>query len=313
MIDLRPDLISDCAVPHFFKTKFFLPFFCFPFSLFTTSLEMPVVRTQLYGWQPSVGDSRESSIRIPHENLPSSLSSHAEATPPPSIYSLQPQMEPAAQSPKSISSASSRRASIDSAYSVSGDRRAQRNLERDPSWVPRPRNAFIIFRCDYAREHCLSKDGGSGTSKDIRGDKTLSKRASEAWSSMPASERERYKELAEIEKEEHARANPGYRFRPAKRVAPTKRNVRPWPDVKATQQLQRSQTENMAMEYAMRRPDGRRFSESHVAPNDAPPVPVKTDKLVKAARRRSSSVPLLGTEYGQYLLPWLTPEELLMR
>ena len=128
--------------------------------------------------------------------------------------------------------------------------------------------------------------------------------------------RERYKELAEVEKEEHARANPGYRFRPAKRITPTKRNVRPWPDMKAAQQLHRSQTEipeNMAMEYAMRRPDGRRFSESHVAPNDAPPVPVKADKLVKAARRRSSSLPLLGTEHGQYVLPWLTPEELLLR
>ena len=99
----------------------------------------------------------------------------------------------------------------------SSDRRAQRNRNRDPSWIPRPRNAFIIFRCEYSREHAQGAQESQNDDTDSTAAKTLSKRAAEAWKQLPATERERYKVLADQEREEHARLYPHYRFRPMKR------------------------------------------------------------------------------------------------
>ena len=47
--------------------------------------------------------------------------------------------------------------------------------------------------------------------------KTLSKRAAEAWKQLSSSDKERYKGLAEKEREEHARLYPHYRFHPMRR------------------------------------------------------------------------------------------------
>ncbi|KAA1477712.1 hypothetical protein DENSPDRAFT_787067, partial [Dentipellis sp. KUC8613] len=93
---------------------------------------------------------------------------------------------------------------------------------RDPSWVPRPRNAFIIFRCDYAREHARDVVVASPSSS-IPSDKTLSKRAAEAWKRLPAEQKEEYKGRAEQEKDEHARQNPHYRFKPMRRPTSSSR------------------------------------------------------------------------------------------
>lgn len=100
----------------------------------------------------------------------------------------------------------------------SSDRRAIRNRMRDPDWVPRPRNAFIIFRCEYSRKH--ARDPGDPSDKSSRSDKTLSKRAGEEWRRLSAAEREHYKMLAEQEKAAHAVQNPDYRFKPVRRPPP---------------------------------------------------------------------------------------------
>ncbi|KAI0303333.1 hypothetical protein B0F90DRAFT_1667253 [Multifurca ochricompacta] len=97
----------------------------------------------------------------------------------------------------------------------SSDRRAIRNRLRDPDWVPRPRNAFIIFRCEYSRKH--ARDPNDASDKSGRSDKTLSKRAGEEWRCLSAAEREQYKVLAEQEKATHALQNPDYRFKPVRR------------------------------------------------------------------------------------------------
>ncbi|KAF8553777.1 hypothetical protein OG21DRAFT_1485195 [Imleria badia] len=101
----------------------------------------------------------------------------------------------------------------------SSDRRAQRNRNRDPSWIPRPRNAFIIFRCEYSREHAQgAQESQNDEDSNSASVKTLSKRAAEAWKQLPPSEKERYKILADREREEHARLYPHYRFRPMKKL-----------------------------------------------------------------------------------------------
>ncbi|KAG2109439.1 hypothetical protein BD769DRAFT_1497302 [Suillus cothurnatus] len=100
----------------------------------------------------------------------------------------------------------------------SSDRRAQRNRSRDPSWIPRPRNAFIIFRCEYSRKHSQAAQESDEDSESPNPTaKTLSKRAAEAWKQLPASDKDNYKVLADKEREEHARLYPHYRFRPMRR------------------------------------------------------------------------------------------------
>ncbi|KAI0062043.1 HMG-box, partial [Artomyces pyxidatus] len=82
-----------------------------------------------------------------------------------------------------------------------------------PDYVPRPRNAFIIFRCEYAPNH---KRGSAGA--PVKGtaasQKTLSGRAGEVWRNMSEAERAVYRQRAEDEKIEHALKNPDYRFQP---------------------------------------------------------------------------------------------------
>jgi len=90
--------------------------------------------------------------------------------------------------------------------------------QRDPSWVPRPRNAFIIFRCEFSRDYAASNSkDSSGSTRHQHSDKTISKRAGEAWRRLSERERRSYKVLADLERQEHAKRNPNYRFRPVKR------------------------------------------------------------------------------------------------
>ncbi|KAK0455221.1 uncharacterized protein EV420DRAFT_589157 [Desarmillaria tabescens] len=82
--------------------------------------------------------------------------------------------------------------------------------------VARPRNAFILFRCDFVQEH--TKDGGRPRrSAGGAPGKTVSKRAGEAWHLLSKEQRDHYHDLAEQEKLEHARRHPNYRFQPLRR------------------------------------------------------------------------------------------------
>jgi len=110
--------------------------------------------------------------------------------------------------------------SSDSSFSHEGSIHSEPDPPRrgDPAWIARPRNPFIIFRCEYSREH------SRGDGKRVRRppgsqpvEKTLSKRAAEAWHQLSPEGKNRFKVLADREKEEHARLYPNYRFKPTKR------------------------------------------------------------------------------------------------
>lgn len=84
---------------------------------------------------------------------------------------------------------------------------------KDPEHVPRPRNAFIIYRCDYTRKYIAN--GGSERASDMeKMSKSLSKRAGEAWRNEKPETKRYYKRLAEEERARHRADHPGYRFRP---------------------------------------------------------------------------------------------------
>lgn len=109
---------------------------------------------------------------------------------------------------------------------TSSERRAIRNRLRDPNWIPRPRNAFIIFRCEYAREHARY---APGEPTRIITDKTLSKRAGDAWKKLSAAQRAIFKKRADVERQEHARQYPAYRFNPTRPTARSRSKSSPVP------------------------------------------------------------------------------------
>ncbi|KDR80256.1 hypothetical protein GALMADRAFT_1187634 [Galerina marginata CBS 339.88] len=106
--------------------------------------------------------------------------------PPPNLTSL-----PSAHSSPYISSLPSRRNSYVS--------------RRDPSHVPRPRNAFIFFRSAYISSASAAGEGQQNE---------LSKHAGKAWSKMSPDEKKQYHELADREKADHRIKYPNYVYAP---------------------------------------------------------------------------------------------------
>lgn len=106
------------------------------------------------------------------------------------------------------------------------DKRVEANgKQADPAWVARPRNEFIIFRCEYVRKH--SREGKRvRRAPGAEAEKTLSKHAAEAWHHLPPEERMYWKERANAERNEHARRYPDYRYRPKKSVTGRRRQTR---------------------------------------------------------------------------------------
>ena len=86
----------------------------------------------------------------------------------------------------------------------------QRRL-KDPEHVRRPRNAFIIYRCDFTHKYLAN--GGSERASDME-KRSLSKRAGEAWKNEKPETKRYYKELADEERARHRIDHPDYRFRP---------------------------------------------------------------------------------------------------
>ncbi|KAJ7922948.1 high mobility group box domain-containing protein, partial [Mycena leptocephala] len=77
--------------------------------------------------------------------------------------------------------------------------------------IPRPRNAFLIFRSEL----CAS----GKISKKVEGDhRHISIAAAEVWKAFTEDEKQPYLVKAELEKLEHRRLYPSYRFTPTVRA-----------------------------------------------------------------------------------------------
>ncbi|CAK5280024.1 unnamed protein product [Mycena citricolor] len=91
---------------------------------------------------------------------------------------------------------------------------------RGPNHIPRPRNAFFIFRSWMTDRKVIPK----AVEMDNR---HLSRTIAMVWEKMDPLEKAQFKLLAAQEKEEHQRKYPEYRFRPQARTKkPAKRHVR---------------------------------------------------------------------------------------
>ncbi|EIM89286.1 HMG-box, partial [Stereum hirsutum FP-91666 SS1] len=76
-----------------------------------------------------------------------------------------------------------------------------------PDYIPRPANAFMLFRSDFIRRKHVPD--GIQTSQD-----TLSRIVSQCWHALPEDQKAPWKVKAEHEKAEHAKKYPGYVYRP---------------------------------------------------------------------------------------------------
>ncbi|KAJ8482591.1 hypothetical protein ONZ45_g14888 [Pleurotus djamor] len=166
---------------------------------------MPAVRTRLFGWTPSsVNDSNVEVITPQRPFVPSpplsTLPLLADPIPtfPPQTISL----------PRAIGTPKEHTHDAPSSPMSTSPNLATRS--GSPEHIRRPRNSFIIFRCQFAREHSKSK---SEDAADMASEKSMSARASEAWHQLSAEEKKVYDDLALLEKAEHARKNPDYRYR----------------------------------------------------------------------------------------------------
>ncbi|KAI0783776.1 hypothetical protein C8Q75DRAFT_686535, partial [Abortiporus biennis] len=80
--------------------------------------------------------------------------------------------------------------------------------KKDASYIPRPPNAFILFRSSFIRaQHIPGKIEGNHSS--------LSKIIGKYWKSLPREEREVWEAKAIVAQAEHRKKYPDWRFRPA--------------------------------------------------------------------------------------------------
>lgn len=94
-------------------------------------------------------------------------------------------------------------------------------LTRRGNSVPRPRNAFMIFRSEFSQEKIQRS-----VERDNR---HISRIIGHCWNQLPEHDKEIWRQRAAQEKLDHAQKYPGYRFTPAsrnKRPKPLKRKVR---------------------------------------------------------------------------------------
>jgi hypothetical protein len=91
--------------------------------------------------------------------------------------------------------------------------------KRPPGHIPRPRNAFIIFRCDFVEQKNIPTD----VETDHR---NISRIAGKIWRAMSDESKKPWVDMAQQEREEHAKRHPHYRYTPGSNSI-SKRNTVP--------------------------------------------------------------------------------------
>ena len=94
---------------------------------------------------------------------------------------------------------------IDASSPHTSPPRGRNAIRRDPAYVPRPRNAFKLFRLEFnARKQNQS---GSLAQKDV------SRLAGGSWRKLPETKKQIYKEMANREREIHVAKYPWYSYK----------------------------------------------------------------------------------------------------
>ncbi|KAF7433094.1 hypothetical protein PC9H_005042 [Pleurotus ostreatus] len=117
-----------------------------------------------------------------------------------------------------------------------------------PKRVPRPANAFMLFRSDFLRS-------GTVPSEVERKQQTLSKLAGKIWESMDEDEKSKWRNKAEKVKDEHRRAHPDYKFTPMR--GPARLKARGQTDERGQDRNGEGWIEELRLRYAPPTPPGR--------------------------------------------------------
>lgn len=107
----------------------------------------------------------------------------------------------------SFSGASGAPTSLGSHYSLSSGASEKCTCKSNTNRIPRPRNAFILFRQKY-HQAVLDEDSMVKTNPEV------SRELGRRWRNLPPDEKEHWNRLAEEEKANHAKRFPGYRYTP---------------------------------------------------------------------------------------------------
>ncbi|CAE6442043.1 unnamed protein product [Rhizoctonia solani] len=91
--------------------------------------------------------------------------------------------------------------------------------KRPAGHIPRPRNAFILFRSHHVAAQLIP-------GKVENDHRHISKIIGEIWNKLSPAERLIWEQKADIEKERHSRMYPGYRYKPTKLDGVFKRRVK---------------------------------------------------------------------------------------
>ncbi|KAF9787759.1 high mobility group box domain-containing protein, partial [Thelephora terrestris] len=90
--------------------------------------------------------------------------------------------------------------------------------KKPASYIPRPKNAFIIFRTMYSKWNSMlprAQDPGNPHAQlAITDHRALSKAAGDAWRRMTEEQKAPYKELADADKAQHKINYPDYKYSP---------------------------------------------------------------------------------------------------
>ncbi|KZT04523.1 uncharacterized protein LAESUDRAFT_761083 [Laetiporus sulphureus 93-53] len=182
-------------------------------------------------------------------------------------------------------------------------RRAPPGKRRSQGYIPRPPNAFMLFRADFVHQRHIP-----GSIEATHG--TLSKIIGNLWHALPLEEKRTWENLAKKAKAEHRQMYPDYRFRPVHKKKGEKNAKKkgkiplPEPDERRCEDITEFLIEGMKgdeLAAAVRQRDMERSrSRTRTAspgpyagfnPPSFPPMSQLHQPTPIYAQRRSSSVP----------------------
>ncbi|KAG2745471.1 hypothetical protein P692DRAFT_2082240 [Suillus brevipes Sb2] len=148
------------------------------------------------------------------------------------------------------------------------------HAKRQPAGhIPRPRNAFILFRCDFVQQKKIP----GHVESDHR---NLSRIAGKIWRGMKKEQQKPWIDLALKEKERHAAMYPGYKYMPAQQTS-KQRKVKSDRIAKEERELEsrRAELSSVLVQRSLEMSDSSRQTAQTVARFTPYPAPLRPRHL----------------------------------
>ncbi|KAF9225612.1 hypothetical protein BS17DRAFT_554150 [Gyrodon lividus] len=185
----------------------------------------------------------------------------------------------------------------------SSRRRVPPGKRRSLGYIPRPPNAFMLFRADFVRQKHVP-----GSIETNHG--SLSKIIGNCWRSLPLDEKRIWEIRAKQEKDAHSKRYPGYRFRPVHNKSKDKKKDKPCTtpeDERRCEEVAQLLLEGKkgdALAAAIRRLDEQKAAVPLPVMAPAPvQAPSSHARMQPYPSRRPSSVPLPDSRFHGIALP----------